>query len=287
MNNAGPLAKSAMRWCEEAWAQGLSVYAVLDPAGRDHPSAYRPKTGPSCINLFSRRSGDPEVLAITPLLAAVEADDAKVFAAIDRQRADEPDLLLLASSLGLEALADRLDRRTNADADGLDMLLRWWDARIFSMLADLLNPERRALVLCFASSAWVPDRQGGSRVIPLPGAPAADPLAPEALRFTADELDLMTLHTEPDAILGMLRDEQPQLLSTVPHTERHGLARQQLHESSRRGFAAPRDHALALALAIEHGPHWWEAPAWAGLLRTAQEKKSLLDAYLNHVEGVQ
>ena len=277
------------QWVTASQTEDLGVYALLDGFTETNPRSrceWRSPNGHPEINLFASRTTDARALAIAPRLLSVAGDSvqtSRLLNAFHHQSAEMPRCLLIVSSLPLPCLATRLERRIDVDADGDDMMLRFWDSRIFAALHRHLEPPTREALMGFGVEALVSDRCGGYQVLSL-SCPTADPLATHACRLNGRELMALATAARPDIMLGMLRQQDTDALTAVADAERHALARQQLDECVQRQLHSPRDQALALSLAIEHGQDWWYQEAWASCVQQAGES-TLLKAYRQHTEA--
>jgi len=281
-----PVAKvpSVVDWCTWAHAQGLNVYAVIDVVQDKSPRWWR-TDGPRELNLFADRTQDPQALEIAPRLrqiAASESAMAQTARLIGEQSSEQPDAFLVASALSLDPLCARLVRRFDVLADNVEMLLRIWDARVLLTLRHAVSAPTANALLAFGVQALVSDRRGAHVAVDLCDA-TTDPLLTTPVPLQAAEVDALVNLAQPDALLAMVREQDENLLQDVPDAQRHGLAEQQLGECLARRFLSPRDQALALCLAIEHGPQWWEAAEWSGCLQQACET-TLWDACQNRLE---
>lgn len=264
----------------------MNLFALVD---RDHeagnwPPALRAAVA-SQISLFASRTANTQALAIAPRLLELVDDQPtteRLLQAVQRQSAELPRCLLIASPLSLSALAARLQRRIDVDADGDDMMLRFWDSRIFLSLHRHLQRPTRDAFLAFGVQALVADRRGGLLPVAL-ACPDGDPLQDQPCRLTGDDIKALGTAARPDAMLGMLRQQNPEALVEVPDADRHGLAVRQLEQCRQRKLQSPRDQTLALSLAIEHGADWWDQEQWAACLQEATTS-TLLKAYLQHLE---
>jgi len=277
-------ASDIFAWCASAHGNGLGVFVLLDPPTNAAPSFHPTPLQPQ-LNLFSERTSDPQALQIGPRLIEVPNDEAiakRVARAFASQSAEQPEMLLISSPLKFDSLAKRLSTRFDVNAAGEEMLLRLWDARIFYALASALEPPNRELVFALGTQALVPDRQGGQVVIAL-NFTSDDPLQGRQLSLSQSELDALIERSNPDAILAMVREISPELIQQIADAERYGLAQRQLVECEQRQLNSPRDQALALTLAIEHGPEWWHSPEWANCVQQASQL-TLLNAYLQRIQ---
>lgn len=284
-----PAGVTAQAWYDQNRAQGANIFALIDgPTELDAPlpRIWRPTGGPDEINLFAARTGQARALAIAPRLCEL-ADDAPatmhLLQAVQTQSAEQPRCILIASPLSLEPLAVRLTRRIDVNADGDDMMLRFWDSRIFLSLHRHINPATRDRMMAFGMQALASDRRGGFISLALT-CPEIDPLQADQGRLEKDDLTALGLAARPDAVLGMLRQQAPEALAAMADGDRHALAAQQIDQCLQHGFKSPRDHALALSLAIEHGPDWWQHEEWTVCVQQARQG-TLLKAYLQHLEA--
>jgi len=276
-------------WAHQQRAQGASVFALTDDAAEldsSLPRACRPTSGRDEVNLFAARTRQARALAIAPRLR--ELTDAApatthLLQAFQAQSAELPRCILIASPLSLDSLAVRLGHRIDVDAAGDDMMLRFWDSRIFLSLYRHINPATRDRLMAFGVQALASDRRGGFVSLALT-CPEIDPLQTDHCRLEQDDLAAVGMASRPDAVLGMLRQQAPEALAAVPDADRHALAAQQIDQCLQHGFKSPRDQALALSLAIEHGPDWWQHEEWTVCVRQARQG-TLLKAYLQHLEA--
>lgn len=284
-----PAAVSAQDWYDGNRAQGANILALIDsPAELDAPlpRIWRPTGGRDEINLFTTRTGHARALAIAPRLRVV-ADAApattRLLQAVQTQSAEQPRCILIASPLSLEPLAVRLTRRIDVNAAGDGMMLRFWDSRIFLSLHRHIAPATRSRLMAFGVQALASDRRGSLVALTLT-CPDIDPLQSDACQLERDDLTALGLAARPDAVLGMLRQQAPEALAAVADADRHALAAQQIDQCLQQGLKSPRDQALALSLAIEHGPDWWQHEEWTACVQQARQG-TLLKAYLQHLEA--
>ena len=264
-------------WCASAHMLGLHLYAVIDEL---HEGIHR--WGKAIVhderNLFAERSHEPQALAIAPRLRLIRPDRlARAANLLHEQSPEQPDAFLIASSLQLDELAQRLMRRFDVSSAGMEMLLRIWDARVFRALPAALTPSSARTLLSFGMQALVSDRGGAHCSIDL-HEEKDDPLQTMPLSLSQTEENALVALAQPDAVLAMVRENAPELLRQLPDGERHAMAEAQMNECLSRGLESPRDHALALSLAIVHGPQWWLEPHWQTCIRQARES-TLFDAY--------
>ncbi|HEY4541414.1 MAG TPA: DUF4123 domain-containing protein [Noviherbaspirillum sp.] len=273
-------------WCTWAKSEGLRLYAVIDESSERKPRWVRARDARE-INLFADRTQDPQALAIAPRLREIAHDEpaqTRLLRLLAEQSAEQPDAFLIAATLDIDELAQRLVRRFDVNADGMEMLLRLWDARVFGNLRQGLDAKNADLVLALGVQALVPDRRGAYLPMEL-CEPEQDPASSVSVVLSAEETDALVELAQPDAVLAILRDLDPKLLQKVPDSERFALAFRQVEECLSRGLDTSRDQALALGLSIEHGPQWWQAPEWQQCVGQAGEA-GLVAAYCKRMEAL-
>lgn len=279
------LIASTFEWSASALQGGQHLYALIDPP-TDLDPVFQPSPNQPQLNLLAGRTSDPLALQIGSRLIEVPADEnilKRLDRALARQSAEQPEMLLISSDLALDSLGKRLSDRFDVNAAGEEMLLRLWDARIFLALTTALEQPNRTLVFAFGTKALLPDRQGGYTNVAL-NCPRFDPLLDARITLGQSELDALLERTCPDSVLALVREISPDLIQQIADGERYSLARHQVLECEQRRLNSPRDQALALTLAIEHGPEWWHLPEWVGCVQQASQS-TLLNAYLQRVQA--
>jgi hypothetical protein len=279
--------KGAGAWFHEQRAANRGVFALVDGDQGD-TGLWRPARRmlrAAQVNLFAARTSNADALAVAPRLLALgdDGESERLLQGADSQSAELPRCLLIATSLQLSELAARLQRRIDVIADGDDMMLRFWDSRIFLSLHQALPVDVCERLMAFGVEALVSNRQGGMTPLRL-CCPSRDPLQTGPCRLSRDDITALGMAARPDAMLGLLRQQSPDALTAVPDGDRHRLAVQQLSECLQRRLHSPRDQALALSLAIEHGEDWWIRDEWVECVQQAQSG-TLLKAYLHHLEA--
>lgn len=257
------------------------LYALVDRSEPDPDLAWLREFDRCVTNLFSRLRLQPQALPTAPVLVAMDQGfvEVQMMNAYASQSAESCTVSLIASPLDAGGVAQRLVRRMELESEGTAYLLRWWDPRVMLALSEAWSGDLRHDVLAFGTQMLLPNRRGGHLALAL-HCPEDDPLAERPLVCTGEQLDALVETTAPDAVLGLLREQDAALLDSLPDAQRHAWACAQIKRCCERGFFAARDHALALALAIQHGADWWGAPAWRPCVAKAEDKHSLVEAYL-------
>lgn len=270
-------------WCDQVRRSQLGLFALINPVPSSIPRTVRGLTERAAVNLFATRTTNVDVLAVGPRLLHLSPDiDKPVSHAIGSQDAEMPWGTLVSSSLSMAPLADRLRRRIDVTAEGEDMMLRYWDPRVMLNLHCVLGEVARHHVFAFGKQALVSDRRGGCIALGLT-CPDDDPVETMPVALDREAMLALGQASQVDAVLGLLRQGSPAALDAIADTDRYPLAKSQLDACLERGLRSPRDHALTLSLAIEHGPSWWHDEAWAPVLEQAKQA-TLLKAYTDHLE---
>lgn len=262
------------QWCHQQLDQGRTPWAVVDASGAVNIRALEARAqAQGCVNLLAHRTSAPDALAIAPRMLALQTPG--LIRAVSRlwaeQTVDEPVLFFVSSAMGAGDFTAAMQRRVSARLTGGDtMLLRWWDARIWWAL-NLALPSDEPLAMAFfgalAQSVY-PDRDGQLKVVDHPAA-RQDTLATD---WELDDAALGTLLAlgEPDAVLGICREDYPDALQAVAPHQRYALAHEQLQWARQQGLTSPQDHALATRIAATEGPDWGEQAEWQTLISKAK-----------------
>jgi hypothetical protein len=181
-------------------------------------------------------------------------------------------LMLLASPLPLCALAVRLTARLDARiSDHMDVLIRFFDPRIFEQLVRYLSADQLKIFLSAAGAWWYVDRSGELRMIEASFSVAESFCAPLILS-ERQEHDLIVA-SEPDQVAEQLRATVPNLFSLLPAPERSKFISDQMVAAGGWGITSTRDFALYCALALMHGPDFSSLPEWALTLNDVRAGK--------------
>lgn len=258
------------------------LYALVDRSESASDLAWLREFDRCVTNLFSLLGLQPQALPTAPVLVALDDGfvEVQMLHAYASQSAESCTILLIASPLDAGGVAQRLVRRMELESEQAAYLLRCWDPRVMLALSQAWSGQLRHDVLAFGTQMLLPNRRGGHLAVAL-HCPPDDPLAQRPVVCTGEQLDALVQATAPDAVLGLLREQDAALLDSLPDAQRHAWACAQIKECCHRGLWAARDHALALALAIQHGMNWWQAPAWSACVAKAQERRSLVQAYVS------
>lgn len=266
------------------------LWALVNHAGVPGFDAHLQKEGIPRESLF----GEPAVAAarqVAPLLFALpglgDPRCQRLLSWLADHGSFTGSLLFLWSELPAAALHARLAHRTNARLhDGEEVVLRYFDARVFEALLPVLTPAQRAAWLEPARCWWYVDRAGllqgcdGS-----PGMPQAhDPLNP-ALQLDATQFGALLDGTEPDQVAYLLRQRVPEPFLRVEPPARHAFVLRQMQQA--RGawqLASTQDFALYCALALLRGEDFALTPKWQRALQRVKAGELTLAQATRQVE---
>lgn len=147
-------------------AQGRenTLYGLADHAGLPGLCSQLEKTQTRWSSLF-QGSKDEGALEVAPILFAIEvrrssfARDA-LLKWICQRGANSSSLIFMASPLAMEDLSRRLALRLDAQLpENVDVVLRFFDTRIFESVLTVLTEEQKRQFLTPACSWWYMDRK--------------------------------------------------------------------------------------------------------------------------------
>lgn len=173
-------------------------------------------------------------------------------------------MMFLASPLPLLELARRLTARLNATVSGgMDVLLRFYDPRVFERLVSILTSRQKDLLFGVGTLWWFTDRQGKLTDVSAIFHPE-DQFEPP-LELTAQDETALLDASEPDQVDDLLRKCVPDEYSAVSLRDRHNFVTGQIRVAREFGVVATHELALFCALALRHGEGFERAPQWSRL----------------------
>jgi hypothetical protein len=193
-------------------------------------------------------------------------------------------MLFFVSPLDMPALTGRLAARLDATISGdMDVMLRYFDPRVFEAMLQIFPEERRAAFLGIAACWWYVDRCG--QLVCVPSAVQdTDPFdGPTTL--SAEEECAFVDASEPDQIAQLVSAMLPEQYGRLggagryPFIQRHAAAAREF------GIDSVHDAALYCTLVLLHGEQFAEGPAWSALLATVKTGHiALMDAVIRMEE---
>ncbi|MDB5935226.1 MAG: hypothetical protein JWQ01_2570 [Massilia sp.] len=194
-------------------------------------------------------------------------------------------LTLLASPLAIHELVSRLTARLDARiSDDMDVLLRFYDPRVFEQLVQSLSGEQRRVFLSAASSWWFVDRSGELRAVEATFS-NVDSFCPPLTLSSQQEFDLVEA-SEPDQVEEQLRLSVPNELRLLPAAERSKVIAAHIAAGRELRITSTRELALYCALALIYGADFSFSPEWASKLEQVRDGKSDLISMVSALNEV-
>jgi hypothetical protein len=257
------------------------LYGLIDHAGLPGLSASLTESGAQWISLFE--SQDPDILSVAPLLVRIGTGQdgirqRRVVRWVVEHGTYASCIVLMASPLPPQRLAARLAARLEGLLpENMDILLRYFDPRVFEQLMVVLSAEQKQAFLSVAEHWWFVDRRGQLQEVASKFARADNFVAPLELS-TVQEAGLIDA-SEPDQVAQLLQSGAPNDYQTLRLGERHDFILR--HIAAARGLGIHATHELSLycALALFYGDQFATQKKWEPVLQDVREKKvSLAEA---------
>lgn len=269
-------------FCQEAsgaWPENR-LYGLVDHAAMPGLHAELVRAGIAWASLLADAQGD-NVLQAAPLLFTIddEADKAHgtLLPWLARHGTYTSSLLMLSSPLPLGELARRLTLRLDARiSEDMDVVLRYFDPRVFEALVPALaEPERQAF-LSVADCWWYVDRSGNVVQQPAAYAPAGDAEGP-LLLSAAQEFALVDA-SEIDQVAAQLQSTMPDAWLLLGAPQRVAFLRGQMAAAAATGIDATHEIALYCGLALLYGEDFASTSPWDEIMTQVRGGTRLSDA---------
>jgi hypothetical protein len=257
------------------------LYGLVDHAGLPGLAAKLVESRSEWISLFD--SEDPDILSVAPLLFRISTRhdglaQRRFVRWLVQHGTYANSVVLFASPLALQPLAVRLMARLEAVLpENMDIVLRYFDPRVFEALMTVLSAEQKQVFLSVAEHWWFVDRRGQLQDVSAKFH-KADQFAAPLILSAAQETALLDA-SEPDQVAQLLQSGAPDAYETLRQGERHDFILRHMVAARQFGVAATHELSLYCALALLHGEYFaWETK-WLFALQEVKEKKmSLTDA---------
>jgi hypothetical protein len=257
------------------------LYGLIDHAGVPGLAARLTESASKWVSLFD--SEDRDILSVAPLLFRIGTgqdgtQQRRLVRWLVQQGTYASSIVLMASPLSIEPLAHRLRKRLDAVLpENMEILLRFFDPRIFEQLSVVLSAEQKQAFLSVAEHWWFVDRRGHLQEV--------DAIFSETDHFTAP-LTLNSVQesalidaSEPDQVAQLVQTGAPGDYETLRQGERHDFIVRHMAAARRFGIEATHELALYCALALIYGDGFAAERSWqAALQEVMQRKVSLAQA---------
>lgn len=259
---------------------GNGLFCLADHAGM--PGLYRHlvQSGVVWTSLFNE-SREERALSAAPLLFPLVSSNLHFLKWLEEHGTYASSMLMLSSPLGLDQLGDRLARRIRARiSDEIDVLLRFFDPRVFEALIAVLDEEQRCRLLDPADCWWYLDRRGQLRTQPAQHV-SEDIFVPLELS-AAQEFALLDA-SEIDQVAAQLRSMLPEAYIRMAPVQRIAFLERHMVAADAAGVVATHEVALYCSLALLHGDEFAHLSPWREILaKVGLESISFVDAVAEH-----
>lgn len=214
-------------------------------------------------------------LAVAPLLICIGTSshhlhNEGVLTSVCERGAYSSCLMLIASQLSLNALAGRLTARLDAKiSDDMDVLLRFFDPRVFEQLERCLSNEQRRDFLGAGSAWWFVDRRGELQAVDAQFSHAETFHSP--LVLSARQEHELVDASEFDQVEEQLRLSVPSEFSRLLPAKRYEFIATHMAAAHEFRINSTRELALYCALVLVYGADFSTRPEWSSRLDMIRE----------------
>ena len=258
------------------------LYALVDHGGMPGLVKQLDRTNAQWISLFAG-SRDEGALEVAPLLIAIDANqDAYQRQAMLNWLCEHgtflSSLLFMVSPLPMVELARRLALRLDATLpDNMDIVLRYFDARVFEHLVAVLSEEQTRGFLNVAHRWWFVDRRGEMQAVDATFSEAETQEIP--LILTVQQEGAMLDASEPDQVASFLLPVVPVEYAGLAPELRYDFIVRHMEAARILGVKATHELALYCVMPLLHGEQFATQAPWPAVLGEVQSgKRSLTQA---------
>ena len=263
------------------------LYALVDHGGMPGLVKQLDRASVTWISLFSG-SRDEGALKVAPLLILMDfnhgqAQLEKLSRWICEHGAFSSSVLFLASPLRMEDLSRRLATRLDATLpDNMDVVLRYFDARVFEQLMLVLSTEQKRAFLNVANRWWFINRRGELEVVD--AAFSGTNTSEIPLSLSAYQEGALIDASEPDQVAAILQPAVPVQYASLAPELRYDFIVRQIVAARLLGIRATHELALYCSMALLHGEEFAEQDPWAASLDKIKKGMRSLTQALEEME---
>jgi hypothetical protein len=264
------------------------LYALLDHGGMPGLVKQLDRTNAQWISLFAG-SRDEGALEVAPLLILIDANHAPfqrqaMLNWICEHGAFASSMLFMVSPLPMAELARRLALRIDATLpDNMDIVLRYFDTRIFEQLVTVLSEEQRLAFLNVARRWWFVDRRGEIQAVDAAFAEVESDEIP--LNLTVQQQGAMLDASEPDQVAAFLRPAVPVEYANLAPALRYDFIVRHMGAARLLGIHATHELALYCLMALVHGEQFATQSPWPTALNEVQSGRQSLTQAVEEMES--
>ena len=264
------------QFCDQASESypGNRIYCLADHAGM--PGLHRElvRANVAWKSLFED-SKEAAALQVAPLLFPLNTGgghaDGKLLRWVAEHGTYTSSFLLFSSPLTIDELCPALSLRTQARvSEDMDVLLRYFDPRVFEALMAVLTPSERECFLGLADCWWYPNRSG-KLVRQTAKFESADTFEAPLLLSASQEfalLDMSEIDQVASQLSGLVPDQYFQLGGG-----RFEFLQRHMSEARAAGIESTQEQTIYCGLALLHGDDFAATARWRTLLADVRERK--------------
>lgn len=245
------------------------LFALIDHAGMPGLAKQLSKMGVQWLSLLDG-SRDDGALEVAPLLFPIETDQESfrrkaLLRWIGERGTFTSSMLFLVSPLSMADLARKLALRLEASLSGeMEIVLRFFDTRVFERLIAVLSDEQRHAFLGVADRWWFVDRRGELQHVSAAASPSSECDDPLVLT-TMQEAALLDA-SEPDQVAELLRTVVPHEYDALDLAGRYDFIVRHMAAGRNYGIESTQDYALYCSLVLLYKEDFPSQPNWAAAL---------------------
>ncbi|WP_035787539.1 MULTISPECIES: DUF4123 domain-containing protein [unclassified Janthinobacterium] len=253
------------------------LYALIDNGGLPGLAKQLDRTNARWISLFAG-SRDEGALAVAPLLILIDGNQnpfqqQAMLNWICEHGTFTSSILFMVSQLPMAELACRLALRLDATLpDNIDIVLRYFDARVFEQLMVVLSKEQKTAFLSVADRWWFVDRRG--KIQPVDAVFSEAEMHKVPLSLTVEQEGMMLDASEPDQVAAFLRPAVPVEYANMAPELRYDFIVRHMGAARMLGIYATHELALYCLMALLHGEKFSIQAPWATVLGEVKSGKS-------------
>ena len=258
------------------------LYGLVDHGGMPGLVKQLDRTNAQWISLFAG-SRDEGALQVAPLLILIDANQVPfqrqaMLNWLCEHGTFASSMLFIVSPLPMAELARRLALRLDATLpDNMDIVLRYFDGRIFEQLVIVLSEEQRLAFLNVARRWWFVDRRGEIQAVDAVFSEVETHEIP--LNLTVLQQGAMLDASEPDQVAAFLRPAVPVECANLAPTLRYDFIVRHMGAARLLGIHATHELALYCLMALLHGEQFATRRPWLAALNEVQSgRRSLTQA---------
>ena len=245
----------------------LPMYCLVDHAGMPglHRKLVRAQSDWRSLFGGTREEG---ALSVAPILFRIDSETAAqrgVLNWLSEHGRFSSALLFVSSRLGIDQLARCLAQRLDARISGeVEVLLRFYDPRIFEQLLKVLLPSQKKEFLCCADAWWFVGRRGELHEVSAEFQMIDSFFRP--LQLNADQEFALLDASENDQVIEQLKAALPDQYLAVPLPQRYEFVTRHVNAAKQLKISATHELALYCAVALTAGDNFANTPMWDEIL---------------------